>query len=92
MQVTIRKNIKSSMQSGHGKDVWLLESTKKMYGRFIEPLMNRTSSNNTSNEIKIEFDNLEEAINFAKKNDYSYQIIAESSKKMIKQNYADNFK
>ncbi|RYE06008.1 MAG: hypothetical protein EOP33_02045 [Rickettsiaceae bacterium] len=92
MQVTIHKIVKSTMQSGLGKNIWLLEPANKMQGRFIESLMNRTSSNNTNNEVKIEFNSLEEAIIFARKNNYFYEVITASSKKIIKQNYADNFK
>lgn len=80
------------MQSGSGKDTWLIESAKKMEGRFIESLMNRTSSSNMNNEIKIEFDSLEAAIAFAEKNNYLYELIADKPEKIIKQSYANNFK
>ena len=92
MQVTIYKSATSHMQSGTGRNIWLIKPAKKMEGRFIEPLMNRTSSNNMNNEIEIEFGTLEAAIIFAERNDYSYEIIADKPKKIIKQTYADNFK
>ena len=42
-------------------------------------------------EIKLEFSNKEQAINYAKKNNIDYYIIEPQKNKLIKKSYADNF-
>ena len=53
MQVRIYIPAKSSTQSGHGSGNWLLEFIEKPSSKFKEPIMGRTSSNDMSNEVKI---------------------------------------
>ena len=90
MQVRISKPVKSNMQSGDGKQKWILEFCSKDI--FIEPFMGRTASKNMDSEIKIEFDSKEDAINFASKKNYSYELIEPKTPKMIKKTYANNFR
>ena len=92
MQVRISKPTKSSMQSADDNAKWLLEFVKKPYSRSKESLMGRISSNDMlSNEVKIFFQTLEEAIAFAEKKHYSYEIIRPKMAKIPKKNYASNF-
>jgi hypothetical protein len=91
MQVRISQPAKSSTQSGGGREYWQLEFVKQSKKRFKEPLMGRTSSSDMSNEIKIKFDSLEEAIEFAKKGFYQYEVIKPKSAIIPKKSYASNF-
>lgn len=93
MQVTIYKATRNHMQSvNHNKAAWLLDYNCSNHDRYIEPLMGRTSSKNMMHEVQIKFDSLEEAVRFAQKNNHSYEIIEPKKHKLIKKNYANNFK
>lgn len=78
------------MQAGleHTK-LWVLEGVNRQ--KSIDPLMGWTSSDNTTQQLCIKFATKEEAIDFAKKNNISYEVRM-PQKKVIKPNsYSDNF-
>ena len=81
---------KTAMQSGKSKKSWILEypsiSTSKDY------LMNWTSSENTTKQVKMYFNTKEEAIRYAKLNKIKYILIEPKKSKFIIKSYADNFK
>ena len=78
------------MQSGTRKfNKWIIEFIVKKPG--INPLMGWESSTDTYSELKLEFNNKESAIEYAKKNKISYEIVEPNIKKIIKKSYADNF-
>lgn len=91
MQVRISKPAKSSMQSARGKDEWLLEFVQTPGSKSKESLMGRVSSSDMSNEVKLFFPSLESAEAFAKKKQYSYEIIEPKKETIVKKNYASNF-
>ena len=78
------------MQSGVKKfDKWVLEFITDKPG--INPLMGWESSTDTSSELKLEFSSKDLAIEYAKKNKISYELIEPKVRKIIKKSYADNF-
>ena len=78
------------MQSGDKKyNKWIIEFITKKPG--INPLMGWESSTDTYSELKLQFDNKELAIEYAKKNKIIYELIEPNIKKIIKKSYADNF-
>jgi len=86
----IYKPSKTPMQSGTRKfNKWIIEFIVKKPG--INPLMGWESSTDTYSELKLEFNNKELAIEYAKKNKISYEIVEPNIKKLIKKSYADNF-
>jgi len=86
----IYKPSKSVMQSGDKKyNKWSLEFITENPG--INPLMGWESSTDTYDELKLEFNNKEMAIEYAKKNNINYEIIEPNIKKKIKKSYAENF-
>jgi len=86
----IYKPSKSVMQSGDKKyNKWSLEFITENPG--INPLMGWESSTDTYDELKLEFNNKEMAIEYAKKNKINYEIIEPNIKKKIKKSYAENF-
>lgn len=91
MQVRISKPTRSASQSADGNDNWLLEFVKTSDSRFKEDLMGRTSSSDMSGELKIKFSTLEEAVAFAEKKSYSYEVITLKEAKVPKKSYAGNF-
>lgn len=92
MQVSIYKPSKNTMQSGYGNsDYWLIEFSHDMT-KEKEPLMGWVSSQNTQKQVKLKFPTMEKAIEFAKENNWDFEINEPNLKKFSKRSYADNFK
>ncbi|MAJ85773.1 MAG: hypothetical protein CL687_02220, partial [Candidatus Pelagibacter sp.] len=73
---------KTAMQSGRGKSKkWVL--TYESEQNFTNQLMGWESSTDTLQEIKIEFDTKEQAIDYAKANKISYEIQKPKKRKLI---------
>ena len=86
----IYKPAKTAMQSGRRNTKnWLLEFDTLNTG--INPLMGWETSQDTMSEIKLEFPNKEQAINYAKKNNIDYYVLDPQKSKIIKKSYAENF-
>ncbi len=86
----IYKPSKTAMQSGTKKfDKWIIEFITDKPG--INPLMGWESSTDTNSELKLEFSSRELAIDYAKKNKISYELIEPKIRRVIKKSYADNF-
>ena len=91
MTIKIYKPSKTSMQSGIGK-------TKKWLAEYIsdeetvkDHLMGWNSSADTKTQIKVFFDTKEQAIVWAKNNDYLYFVEESMIKKVTIKSYASNF-
>jgi len=86
----IYKPAKTAMQSGLKKfDKWILEFITN--DPSINPLMGWESSDDTLSELKMEFDNKDLAIEYAKKNKIEYELIEPQNRKIVKKSYSDNF-
>ena len=86
----IYKPAKTAMQSGkRNTKNWGLEFDKLDGG--VNRLMGWESSQATMSEVKLEFSNKEQAINYAKKNNIDYFVIEPQRRKVIKKSYTDNF-
>ena len=86
----IYKPTKTAMQSGRrNTKKWILKFDTMNNG--INPLMGWETSTDTMSEVKLEFLNKDEAINFAKKNNIDYYIVEPEQNKIIKKSYTDNF-
>jgi len=68
---------------------WLLEFDTLDTG--INPLMGWETSQDTMSEVKLEFPNKDQAINYAKKNNIDYYVVEPQKSKIIKKSYAENF-
>ena len=81
---------KTAMQSGRGKlKKWVLEFITK--DTSINPLMGWESSTDTLEEVVLRFSTKEKAIEYAKTNDISYNVIEPKKKEFVIKSYADNF-
>ena len=78
------------MQSGkRNTKNWLLKFDTLDCG--VNPLMGWETSQDTMSEVKLEFSNKEQAINYAKKNNIDYYVSEPQKNKIIKKSYAENF-
>ena len=86
----IYKPSKTAMQSGRRNTKnWLLEFDT--LNTDVNPLMGWQSSKDTMSEIKLKFSTMNQAINYAKKNNIDYYVVEPKKSKIIKKTYADNF-
>ena len=86
----IYKPSKTAMQSGTKKfDKWIIEFITENPG--TNPLMGWESSTDTYSELRLEFDTMELAIDYAKKNKIDYELIEPNIRKFNKKSYSDNF-
>ncbi|ASG23020.1 ETC complex I subunit [Nitrospirillum viridazoti] len=92
MQVRIYQPAKTAMQSGRAKThAWILEY-ELATARRPEPLMGWTSSGDTLNQVKLTFDSAEEAIAYATRKGWAYEVITHNDRIVRPKNYADNFR
>ena len=86
----IYKPTMTVMQSGkRNTKKWVLEFDTLDTG--INPLMGWETSKDTMSEVRLEFSNKDQAINYAKKNNIDYYVIEPQRRKIIKKSYSDNF-
>ena len=92
MIVKIFKPAKTAMQSGKAKTkLWHLQAMDDSI-QVKDPLIGYHGGSSTKNQIKLQFETKEDAINFAKSKNYDYEVVEPSARKIIKKSYADNFK
>jgi|TARA_B100001057_G_scaffold492115_1_gene583815 hypothetical protein len=81
---------KTAMQSGRGKlKNWVLEFTTK--DPSINPLMGWETSSDTLEEVILKFPSKEKAVEYAEKNNISYNVVEPNKKKFVIKSYSDNF-
>ena len=91
MTVKIYKPSKTAMQSGKGKTKkWLAEYISE-FDTVKDSLMGWNSSIDTKSQIKIFFETKEQAISWAKKNNYQYFVEEPKTKKIKPKSYSSNF-
>ena len=81
---------RSAMQSGQAKEKWVLEYEPER-AREIEPLMGWTSSTDMRSQLRLHFDNKEEAIAYAEREGIAYRV--EEPKPVTRKilSYSENF-
>ena len=81
---------RSTAQSGQAKEKWVLEYEPES-PRQIEPLMGWTSSTDMRAQIKLRFDNKDEAVAYAERNGIAYRV--EEPKELTRKriSYSENF-
>jgi ETC complex I subunit-like protein len=91
-RVRIYRPTKTAMQSGTAKTRrWVLEY-EPATPREPDPLMGWASAGDTLNEVRLKFESLEAAVEFAKKHGLEYTVIAPKDRTIRPKSYADNFR
>ena len=92
MLARIYKPAQNAMQSGKAATTrWVLEYVPEVPLK-IDPLMGYTSSSDMRQQVRLEFDNREQAIAYAERNAIPYQISEAHEKAPKKLSYSDNFR
>jgi hypothetical protein len=91
MVARIYKPAKTAMQSGTAKTrEWVLDYEPEQ-PREIEPLMGWTSSGDMRQQLRLQFDSMEEAIAYAERQGIPYQVADAKAPARRVIAYADNF-
>jgi hypothetical protein len=91
MEARIYKPSRTAMQSGNANTrEWLLVYEPEV-PREIEPLMGWTASGDMRQQVRLRFDTLEEAVDYARRHNIPYRVYEPKEPARRKIAYADNF-
>lgn len=90
MFARIYQPAQSAMQSGRGAAKWTLQFQRSSDTQ-IDPLTGTYRSSDMQNQIKLEFDSVEEAIAYAKSKNIPHRVINRAVSKPIPRSYSENF-
>ncbi|MHA1598849.1 MAG: ETC complex I subunit [Alphaproteobacteria bacterium] len=89
--VRIYQPTKNAMQSGRATlGTWVLEHEPHGPKR-ADPLMGWIGSSDTDSQVKLRFDNRNEAVEYARKNGLSYSVSEPKTRHLQPKDYAANF-
>ena len=92
MLARIYQPAKTAMQSGKARTrKWVLEFEPEN-AREIEPLMGWTASSDMRQQVSLDFDTLDEAVAYAKKNAIPFQVFEPHQPAAKAKSYSDNFR
>ena len=92
MTARIYSPAKTAMQSGKAKTGrWLLEYDPEQPRR-IDPLMGYTSSGDMKSQIRLWFDDKEQAVAYAEREGIAYRVEEPHQPKRRQVSYSDNFR
>lgn len=90
--VRIYRPAKTAMQSGRGNTKkWVIEF-EPVDGKYNDPLMGWSGSRDTrSTQVRLRFDTREDAIAYAKRQGWVYEVEEPAARRIRPKSYADNF-
>ncbi len=92
MRARIYQPPKNAMQSGRaGTHHWVMEF-EPAAPRLPDPLMGWIGSTDTQAQVKLTFENCEEAVAYAEKHGVAYDVELPQERRVKPKAYADNFR
>lgn len=92
MKFLIYRQAKSAMQSGSkNAKKWLLKPVEYSNDRSRDELMGWVSNKNTTSQLRFEFATKEAAVDFAKKNNFDFELLNPNERQIVAKSYASNF-
>ncbi len=91
MSAIIYRPSRNAMQSGKGKSKHWVLVHERTVPRQIEPLMGYTSSSDTNAQVRLNFNSLEEAEEYAKRQGLAYRVQPAHEATPKRSVYTDNF-
>ncbi len=90
--VRIFQPVRSATQQGRARaGTWVLEFVAET-AKQRDPLMGWSGSQDTQCQVRIRFGSLDDAVAYAEKQGYRYQVQQPRKRRIRPKNYADNFK
>ncbi len=91
MQVRIYRPAKTAMQSGRSKATgWVMEFEPEAPST-PGPLMGWSSSSDTRRQVQLQFESEEEAVAYARRHGFAYNLEKPKERHLKIKNYSDNF-
>jgi len=91
MRARIYRPAKSAMQAGRARaNQWVLEY-EPIHQKESDKLMGWTSSFDTKEQVRLQFETADDAIRYAVRHGLDYSIISPSEKSFKQKSYAGNF-
>jgi hypothetical protein len=91
MTARIYKPARTAMQSGHAKTKeWVLDYEPEQPPQ-VEPLMGWTSSGDMRQQVRLQFDTVEEAVAYCERQGIAYQVFETKPAMRRVMSYSDNF-
>lgn len=91
MLAKIYRPTKTAMQSGQAKGRrWVLEFEPST-AMAPDPLMGWTSSDDTTRQVRLEFDTREQAIEYARRRNIPHHVFEPRERERVMKSYSDNF-
>lgn len=92
MKIIIYRQAKSAMQSGKlNCKKWLIKPIEEKTSRSMDNIMRWVSCDNTQSQLQLEFSNKDDAVEYATKNNFEYEIVEPREVKIKPKSYAENF-
>ncbi len=92
MDARIYKPHKSAMTSGRGNTkAWILEFVNPDARRSADPVMGWTSIDDTSGQVRLEFDTQEQAVEYAQREGMTFRVEEARERKRLVKSYSENF-
>ena len=92
MTAIIYRPARNAMQSGKGKsEKWVLVYEQSA-PRQVEPLMGYTSSTDTTQQVRLSFETLDAATDYARRSGLAYRVQAPHETTPKRVSYSDNFR
>ena len=92
MTARIYRPSRNAMQSGKGKTKQWVLIHEPATPRAIDPLMGYTSSTETTQQVRLAFDTLEDAEAYCQRNGIAYWVQPDHEPKVQRASYPDNFR
>ena len=92
MDARIYQPAKTAMQSGRGNTRnWIIDF-EPVEAKRADALMGWIGSGDMRGQVRLKFDNKEQAVEFAARNGITYQLCEPKTQRPRPKNYADNFR
>ena len=92
MKIIIYRQAKSAMQSGKlNCKKWFAKPIEEKTSRSIDNIMRWVSCDSTQSQLQLEFPNKDDAVEYATKNNFEYEIVEPREVKIKPKSYAENF-
>lgn len=92
MSLRIYQPTKNAMQSGKANTKFWLAEYDPEEQKVVEPLLGRTGSGDTPQQLCLKFPTKDDAIAYAEREGISYYVVEPKQRNVIIKTYADNFK
>ena len=90
-RVRIYRPAKNALQSGTANTSRWIAEFEPEAAKKVDPLMGWTGSADTRQQVRLRFDGRDQAIAYAERNGFDYEVEEPAPRVHVRKNYADKF-